>query len=415
MEPAAIRTALVRIGFVDAVAQAIVEEQGIDSLEEIWLFPMTRSQTSASYSAALVFVCGDTADISALALFGWFEWVMFSDTSATYPDDKMILGRDLGPAVDVGPAMTRKVIKANGQVVYRSTVGSLMPNELTDEKHKAEREKFTTSLNKALGDSFKLEDFASDPELEDLGTPIYEPYDNGNMGEGINLVPDADDADEDTCDLYVGAQVLLPVGNSVMTAKVCGRKRQSDGTLRERVHANPFLDIQTYKVEFPDGQRAEVAANTIALNMYAQCDSEGNQYLLLSGIVVGHKQSDSAINCTELWIMKGSNQHMRQTTKRWHLCVEWKDGTTSWEQLADLKESNLIEVAEYAIAHGIDGEAAFAWWVPYTMKRRDRIVAAMNRRYHKRTHKFGIEIPKTYEDCIRIDRKNGNTLWQDAV
>ena len=35
MEPAAIQTALVRIGFVDAASQAIVEDQGIDSLAEI--------------------------------------------------------------------------------------------------------------------------------------------------------------------------------------------------------------------------------------------------------------------------------------------------------------------------------------------------------------------------------------------
>ncbi|KAI2510101.1 Reverse transcriptase (RNA-dependent DNA polymerase) [Fragilaria crotonensis] len=359
-------------------------------------------------------VRGDTADISALALFGWFEWVMFRDTSATYPDDKMILGRDLGPAVDIGPAMTRKVIKANGQVVYRSTVRSLTADELSDETHKSEREKFTNSLNKALGDSFKFEDFVSDPELEDLGTPIYEPYEDGDADEGPGLVPDADNVDEDTFDVYVGAQVLLPIGDSVMTAKVRGRKRQSDGTLRGRAHANPILDTRTYEVEFPDGQRAEVAANTIAQNMYAQCDSEGNQYLLLSGIV-DYKRDDSAVSRADMWITRGSNRRMRQTTKGWHLCVEWKDGTTSWERLADLKESNPIEVAEFAVTHGIDGEAAFAWWVPYTLKRRDRIVAAVNKRYHKRTHKFGIEVPKTYEDCVRIDRENGNTLWQDAV
>ena len=107
---------------------------------------------------------------------------------------------------------------------------------------------------------------------------------------------------------------------------------------------------------------------------------------------------------------------MRQTTKGWHLCVEWKDGTRSWERLADLKESNPIEVSEYAVAqHNIDGEAAFAWWVPFTLKRRKRIIAAVNKRYHKRTHKFGIEVPKTYEDCVRIDRENGNTLWQGAI
>jgi hypothetical protein len=39
----------------------------------------------------------------------------------------------------------------------------------------------------------------------------------------------------------------------------------------------------------------------------------------------------------------------------------------------------------------------------------------MNKRYHKGTHKFGIKVPKAYEDCVRIDKENGNTLWQDAI
>jgi hypothetical protein len=95
--------------------------------------------------------------------------------------------------------------------------------------------------------------------------------------------------------------------------------------------------------------------------------------------------------------------------------VEWKDGTTSWERLADLKESNPIEVAEFAVAQGLHDEPAFLWWVPYTLKRRARILAAVNKCYHKRTHKFGIEVPKTYDDCVRLDRQNGNTLWQDAI
>ena len=85
------------------------------------------------------------------------------------------------------------------------------------------------------------------------------------------------------------------------------------------------------------------------------------------------------------------------------------------KRLASLKESNPVEVADYAVTHGLDSEPAFAWWVPFTLKRRNRIIAAVNKRYHKRTHKFGIEIPKTYEDCVRIDKANGNTLWQDAI
>ncbi len=88
-------------------------------------------------------VSGKTADISPFAAFKWYELVLFRDTSVTYPDDTMVLGRDLGPAIDIGPAMTRKVLKAHGKVVYRSTVRSLTPDEIADETMTKSREKFT--------------------------------------------------------------------------------------------------------------------------------------------------------------------------------------------------------------------------------------------------------------------------------
>lgn len=39
-----------------------------------------------------------------------------------------------------------------------------------------------------------------------------------------------------------------------------------------------------------------------------------------------------------------------------------------------------------------------------------------NTRHCKRTHKFGIELPTTWDDCMQLDNKNGNTTyWQDAL
>jgi hypothetical protein len=97
------------------------------------------------------------------------------------------------------------------------------------------------------------------------------------------------------------------------------------------------------------------------------------------------------------------------------LCVEWKDGTTSWERLADLKESNPVEVAEYAATNKLHDEPAFAWWLPHVLKKRNRIIATVTKRYHKRTHKFGIKVPKTWDEAVKLDEGNGNTLWQDAI
>jgi hypothetical protein len=56
--------------------------------------------------------------------------VKFRDIAATLPVSKVQLGRDLGAAIDIGPVMARKILKVNGQVVYRTYVRSLTPDEI---------------------------------------------------------------------------------------------------------------------------------------------------------------------------------------------------------------------------------------------------------------------------------------------
>ena len=80
-----------------------------------------------------------------------------------------------------------------------------------------------------------------------------------------------------------------------------------------------------------------------------------------------------------------------------------------------LRESNPVEVAEFVKASGVDSEPAFAWWVPYTLRKRDRIIAAINSRVKKWNHKYGIEIPTSVAHAKEIDTKNDNTFWQDVI
>jgi hypothetical protein len=51
----------------------------------------------------------------------------------------------------------------------------------------------------------------------------------------------------------------------------------------------------------------------------------------------------------------------------WFLLVQWRDGSASWEKLTDLKASNPVEVAEYAVANHLIEEPAFKWWVPHVI------------------------------------------------
>ena len=267
----------------------------------------------------------------------------------------------------------------------------------------------TKETTEALGPGAKPSDFSD----EEVDTPEFQPY-----GDDVSPVepkmPEADDYAEEVFDKYIGAEVNLPLGEAMRNARVVNRKRDSDGNPIGRSHTNPLLDTRQYKVEFPDGTEQEYAANIIAESMYAQCDSEGNQWLLMDSIV-DHSKDGSAVSLDDLHIVVNGQKKVRKTTKGWRLCVLWKDGTTSWEALKDLKESNPVEVAEYAVANQIVTEAAFTWWVPYTLKKRARIIAAVNNRYHKRTHKFGLPLPKSLAEAHRIDQDSGLMLWDHAI
>ena len=80
-----------------------------------------------------------------------------------------------------------------------------------------------------------------------------------------------------------------------------------------------------------------------------------------------------------------------------------------------LKESNPVDIAEYVTARGIDKEPAFAWWVPYTLRKRAVIVASISVRTRKTTHKYGVEVPTSVAHAHELDRRNGNTLWAAAL
>jgi hypothetical protein len=121
-----------------------------------------------------------------------------------------------------------------------------------------------------------------------------------------------------------------------------------------------MLDTRTYTVEFPDGPELEYAANVIAESMWAQSDLDGNQYLLPESIV-DHKKDDKAVAKADGYTTSGKSKQMKRTTKGWMLCIQWKYQSTSWERLADLKESNPIEVTEYAVSQEIEDKPAFSW------------------------------------------------------
>ena len=90
--------------------------------------------------------------------------------------------------------------------------------------------------------------------------------------------------------------------------------------------------------------------------------------------------------------------------------MEYQDGSTQWVSLHDVKESNPVQMAEYAVANKLVEEPAFRWWVPYTLKKRDRIIKAMGKRFHRKLEKFGLKVPRNMKEALEIDRETGTAF-----
>ena len=152
--------------------------------------------------------------------------------------------------------------------------------------------------------------------------------------------------------------------------------------------------------------------------MYAQCDSDGNQYVI-SDSIVGFRRSTIALFYADQKVLKaGGRSFMRRTTAVWNLCIQLKDGSTLWGKLSELKQSHPVECTEYAFSQGLMNDPAFIWWVGFILKKRERIILLVkkrNTRYLKRNEKFEIALPKNVKEALQIDKENGNTLWGDAI
>ena len=363
---------------------------------------------------------GEEPDISREAQFEWYEFCYFYDKSSSFPEQREVLGRVLGPAENAGNQMALWILKQNGEIVPRQTVRRLSAGELNSSVEEEKRKAFDVSIFNRYGDGIVAKQYPATNELE-MAMESPDVVSETDI-EPFSSVPDYEEqidengvaAEVSAYDSLISAELKTSIDGKMINGKVIGRVKDEDGTMVGQYDPNPLKNTAVYEVEFEDGQVKEYAANAIAEAIYSQCDAEGWRYTLLDSIV-DYKMDEGAADSRFVYTKSG-RRRLRQTTKGWSLKVRWKSGEEQWVPLRVMKESNPVETAEFACLHRIQHEPAFAWWVPYVIKKKKAIISSLKaRKARKKTHKYGIQIPRTAKEAYELDRLNGNTMWGDAI
>ena len=64
----------------------------------------------------------------------------------------------------------------------------------------------------------------------------------------------------------------------------------------------------------------------------------------------------------------------------------------------------------------VHNEPAFKWWVNHALRQRAQIISRLKSKIVKKGKtKFGIQVPGSWEEAVKIDGANNNRLWQDAI
>lgn len=112
-----------------------------------------------------------------------------------------------------------------------------------------------------------------------------------------------------------------------------------------------------YKKEFCDLLISKSCSIFFNSNIY------GWEWVLVPECFVDIQKDPPAISLDKQKTVHNDREYMQRTTLSWFICCEWKDRSTSFEKLSDVKESQPLQIAKYAVAMGVDHEPGFNWWV----------------------------------------------------
>ena len=324
---------------------------------------------------------GQQPDISAILAFRWYEPVYFKNYNPTntFPSDSNErLGRIVGVADHQGDALTFLVLDSiTSKVVSRSELRSALTNDTPNLR----AEQAATLLS------------------ADGETPASKPILSSTDVAGLDINPSDLKLPRFSPEELLGKTFLrqLDDGKSYR-AKVIRKMLDQDAENHQNIK---FL------LEIGDGKFDEIIG-----------------YNLLCDLI--ETQEDEVVNPTEpKWTFNSIIGHqgpMKPTHPDYHgssynVLVQWEDESQTYEPLKMMMEDDPITLAIYARKNNLLNTPGWKQLKRVATQENilRRVQKAQSKSNKEPKFQFGIQVPRGVKEALELDKKNGNSNWEDAM
>ena len=342
---------------------------------------------------------GTTPDISFLLHFSFYEPVYYridsSEPDLNFPSSSNEKkGYWVGFADNQGDSLTWRILTGDTQkIIIRSGVRSAL----------------TTTTNQRL----------ASPSGEGTTLPFPIPYSQQSQN---SLPLDPLDASTPNFEHFVKSQTGEDEDNPIPMANIgipnlLGRSFLLPPEDNGERHMAKVIDIDDH------GQTPEDIKFKLKINK-DQAEEIMSYNQLMDYIQKGtdaEEDPDSLFKFRDIVAHQGPLESTDPNHKgsKYNVMVEWESGEVTYEPLTLISKDDPITCAVYAKKHDLLDTTGWKHLKRYakTSKRLIRAVKQSRIRQVRASARYqhGFQVPKDYNDAMRLDKENGNTHWQDAM
>ena len=172
-------------------------------------------------------------------------------------------------------------------------------------------------------------------------------------------------------------------------------------------HGQPLEDIK-FKLKINNDQAEEIMSDNQLMD-YIQKGTDAEE------------DPDSLFKFRDIVAHQGPLESTDPNNKgsKYNVMVEWESGEVTYEPLTLISKDDPITCAVYAKKHDLLDTTGWKHLKRYakTSKRLIRAVKQSRIRQVRASARYqhGFQVPKDYNDAVRLDKENSNTHWQDAM